>query len=64
MTAAQFKLLCKVCTTNGGGISAQDANARTIAALLKFGYIQGKSGMQWKIVHTREGLAAFKEFSQ
>lgn len=55
--------LDKICRTNGGGVSQIDIGARVIRSLFKKGLIQGKSGAQYKIVHTEAGLNLWREFS-
>lgn len=58
---AQRAMLDKICRTNGGGVWAEGLSARTRNALERAGLIQGKSGRQDYAVHTREGLALWRE---
>lgn len=55
LSAAQQLMLIRVCLTNGGGLNGYSENARTYRALERRGLIQGKSGQEWRLVHTSLG---------
>jgi hypothetical protein len=65
LSPTQWNLLGRVCRSNGGGISVYAvANSATWKALERKGLIQGKSGYQSWLVHTREGLEAWRSYSE
>lgn len=63
MTAAQLRLLARVCQTNGGGLSTYDLNQMERKMLMKLydaDLVQGKKGAEWKAVHTNDGFRIWK----
>lgn len=70
LTPLQLAALGRVCRTNGGGVSVLAYHGpddsivisdRVMNALYKRGLIQGKAGSYSTVVHTREGLALWRE---
>jgi uncharacterized protein YjhX (UPF0386 family) len=59
--ARQLDLLDRVCRTSGGGVSCFGEQERVYRSLERKGLIQGKSGQQYRAVHTREGLALWRK---
>lgn len=60
MTDSQFALLDRVCRSNGGGVSAYACDRHVLNALVNRHFVQGKAGNLSSVVHTREGLDAWK----
>lgn len=60
ITERQWKMLFAVCKTNGGGVSVHDWPRDVIKGLMDRHLVQGKAGCV-RIVHTREGLALYRE---
>lgn len=55
----QRRVLARVVKTNGGGLSQYDltpAEKRAMWRLHELRLVHGKSGMEWRVVHTRAGL--------
>jgi uncharacterized protein YjhX (UPF0386 family) len=61
LSSAQQAALAAICKTNGGGVPATSFNLSTVRSLVRKGLVQGKSGMNWRVVHTSEGLKAYRE---
>jgi hypothetical protein len=61
LTEKQAELLSRICRTNGGGISARDADRSVLRGLMNRHFVQGKEGHAGHVVHTREGLLAWRE---
>jgi DNA-binding MarR family transcriptional regulator len=65
LTPKQLELLQRVCLSNGGGINAgyseTAAHTRTVRQLERKGLVQGKLGQPSCAVHTKEGLALFRQ---
>lgn len=59
----QLALLATVCQTNGGGVYISGALEKTAKRLEELELIQGKSSAQYCAVHTRKGLALWRELS-
>ena len=69
LTHAQWAAHEQVCHTNGGGVSVRckvtDSGevvpvAAPMRKLFNIGFIQGKAGAFERVVHTRDGLAAYR----
>jgi hypothetical protein len=55
----QRRVLARVVKTNGGGVSQYDltpTEKKALWRLHELRLVHGKSGMEWRAVHTREGL--------
>lgn len=70
LTAKQFDALAQVCRTNGGGVYVRcnvgdDGYGIPVHPQMKrlhaLGLIQGKAGGYDTVVHTREGLAIYRD---
>jgi hypothetical protein len=60
LTPAEKRELAVVVRTNGGGLNTYSLGRpklRILQRLHLMGLVQGKAGAQWRIVHTRDGLA-------
>ena len=60
LTEKQLELLGRICRTNGGGISLYDDDKSVLRGLMNRHLVQGKAGGAGRIVHTKEGLAAWR----
>lgn len=63
LTPAQFRMLDRICKTNGAGVSSyalRGPDTGVVLRLEKMGLVQGKSCEDFKAVHTREGLALWR----
>jgi hypothetical protein len=64
LTEPQWRMLDRICRTNGGGITVgitEGPDYRMAQRLADKGLVQGKSGVGWMAVHTREGLKYWRE---
>lgn len=65
LTPAQWRLLDRICKTNGGGVfsgfNEGDRNVKMMRALEAMGFVQGKAGAASRAVHTRDGLAYWRK---
>jgi uncharacterized protein YjhX (UPF0386 family) len=59
--ARQLDLLDRVCRSNGGGVSCYGEHEGIYRALERKGLIQGKSGQQYRAIHTAEGLSLWRK---
>ena len=60
LSPAELRELRAVVASNGGGVSTGALNARRLRIVMRLhmmGMVQGMSGAQSRVVHTREGLA-------
>ena len=60
LTEPQWRVLNRICRTNGGGVDAWGRDAPVIRRLHEKGLVQGKAGQQHCAVHTREGLELWR----
>lgn len=61
LTPRQLEMLGRVVASNGGGLNGYSEDSRVYRALERKGLVQGKSGLQCRFVHTREGLAFWRQ---
>jgi len=60
LTEKQRELLDRICRTNGGGISLYSADKSVLRGLMRRHLVQGKLGQPGAVVHTKEGLRAWR----
>jgi len=62
LTHLQWELLDRICRTNGGGLSLPPGDElKRAQSLYRRGLAQGKSGQQYRAVHTPDGLKLWRE---
>lgn len=65
LTPLQWELLDRICRSNGGGVSVGMTVGdewKRAQSLYRRGLAQGKSGQQYRAVHTPAGLAAWRAY--
>ena len=60
MTEKHAAMLNRICRTNGGGVSIYDTDRSVLKGLVRRHFVQGKAGNDGRIVHTREGITAWR----